>query len=704
MAEPGRAGVTSPVTVGRDREIARLERAFEAAAAGTPRVVVIGGEAGVGKTRLVADACRRLESEGALVLTGGCVAFGPHTPYLPVVEILRAIVRDIPPTVRDVALGPARRELALLLPELDPFRRARAATGAEPDASATGAEDMAAPDASAGLARLRLFEGLLGVVERLSAARPTVVVLEDLQWADEATLALLVYLVRSMRRGRLLVIATLRPEEAKGPALGVLADLERAADVLRIELASLSLDGTAQLVGSILGRRAAPGFVERLHGLSGGNPFYAEELLAAGIGDGEHLGLLSPRLRDVLRARTAALSEDAMALLRTMSIAGRSLVDASLLASTTSMAPEAFDRALRTVLEHQLVVLVRDGQGPAYRFRHELLRAFVSDGVLPSEGARIHARFAEALSAGSGARASAGELAMHRDAAGDVPRAFAAHLEAASDAERAFAFEAASRHLERALVLHEHVDAEPGETGPDPLHLAQRAADAAGRAGDVERAIELTREVLASAGVRTDDLLEYMRSNLRWLLWLLGRLDEAVAEAEATLARPAAALSARWRANALSHLAGLLMSKGDNVAARSAPRGRRARGRRSRSRAGSSDGASRWPGAWTRASPRSGPCGTRHSRPVRSTSRAAPLRMRSSRPCSNTRAGSRRQRMRESRAPSGRAPTAFPGPSGLAQRRARRGLYTCWVGGTRPPKSSTARSTAGASAPAGPRS
>ncbi|HEY4727077.1 MAG TPA: ATP-binding protein, partial [Actinomycetes bacterium] len=197
------ATLTSPTFVGRTEELARLAAAADRAAAGTPTAVLVGGEAGVGKTRLVGELVASARQAGATVLVGGCVELGGEgMPFAPLIEALRAFVRDLDEAeLARLVPGRARAELARLLPEL-----------AAPAGAGTGAGERPAFGGHPGpwSDRGRLFELLLVLLERLGAERPAVLVVEDLHWADRSTRELLAFLVRNLRRERVLLVATYR--------------------------------------------------------------------------------------------------------------------------------------------------------------------------------------------------------------------------------------------------------------------------------------------------------------------------------------------------------------------------------------------------------------------------------------------------------------------------------------------------------------
>jgi predicted ATPase len=209
--------VSSPVLVGRDGEVAQLRAVLERAAAGRPATVVVAGEAGVGKTRLVAELVGQAGELGAVALTGGCLDVGEGVlTYAPLVEALRPLVGVLDPGELDRVLGGARAELARLVPELGPQ------AGGRP--------------AEAPLAPTRLFELLLGVLHRLAEGGPVLLVVEDLHWADQSTRDLLGFLYRNLRGGVALVLTYRSDELHRRHPLGpFLAELDRSGRAERLE-------------------------------------------------------------------------------------------------------------------------------------------------------------------------------------------------------------------------------------------------------------------------------------------------------------------------------------------------------------------------------------------------------------------------------------------------------------------------------------
>jgi DNA-binding CsgD family transcriptional regulator/tetratricopeptide (TPR) repeat protein len=488
--------VASPTLVGRVEELRTLEAARVRAATTEPVVVLVGGEAGVGKTRLVAELMAWCAADRARVLSGGCVPVGgDRLPYAPIVQALRPLPEELGLDVTRELAGPSWRELARLLPALG--------------------EPRAGPAGQA--VQVRLFELLLGLLARLSEQSPVVLVVEDLQWADQSTRDLLAFLVRNLRRERILVVATYRSDEPRTDRLGPwLAELDRGGPVRRLELARLDRAETvAQLVG-ILGAVPPADLVDAVFTRSEGNPFFTEELLAA-VQAGT--GALPPTLRDLLRGRLQALPDHAQQVLAVAAVAGRP-VPHRLLASVAGLDDKELIEALRVVVAHQLLV-TRPGQDD-YQFRHALLGEVVDVDLLPGEWARLHADYARALTnqpelADAAPAVAAAELAVHWDAAGEPAQALPARIEAGLAAERAHAFAEAARHFERALVLWDRVPDRDRLTGLDRVDLLAHTAEATAFAGAAQPAAELLKDALG----RVDPAAEPVRAAV-----LLARLGD----------------------------------------------------------------------------------------------------------------------------------------------------------------------------------
>jgi DNA-binding CsgD family transcriptional regulator/tetratricopeptide (TPR) repeat protein len=475
--------------VGRRAELGRLEAAFAYASGGDPVTLCVGGEAGVGKTRLVTRFAGQVRGSGGQVLLGGCIELGEGSlPYAPVVEALRGLGRGLEPAVLDELVGPGRPLLARLLPELG-----------------QGEESTSAGLAVGSSAQARLFEAFLALLERLADRSPTVLVVEDLHWADRSTLDLLTFLVRNLRAALLLVL-TYRTDELhrRHPLRPFLAGLDRSGRAERLEVDRFDRVDLADLLAGILGTRPDDELVEGIYRRSEGNAFFAEELLATTHqGNGRSL---PPSLENVLLSRVQVLPEDAQATLRIVAAAsGR--VEHELLAAVSELPEADLLAALRAAVAHQ--VLVPDPATETYAFRHALTQEALYAELLPGERARLHAAFARVLTerpdlAEPNRFAAPARLAYHWVRAHDPARALPAAVEAGLQSEAAYGFADAQRHFETALELWDQVADAEQRLGLDHAAVLQHAAESAYLAGDPNRAITLTQAALVDVEAAKD--------------------------------------------------------------------------------------------------------------------------------------------------------------------------------------------------------
>ena len=539
------ATLTSPLFVGRTEELARLAAAGDRAAGGTPTVVLVGGEAGVGKTRLVGEVLAAARAAGTTVLAGGCVELGGEgVPFAPLIEALRGFVRELDePALASLVPGQARAELARLLPELSPT----AGRGSIADAGL--AFDRLATTPGPWSDQGRLFELLLGLLERVGVAHRTVLVVEDLHWADRSTRDLLAFLVRNLRHGRLLLLLTYRSDELhrRHPLRSFLAELDRGRRVERLELARFGAPEVAAQLAGIRGRPVPAELAERIHARSGGNAFFVEELAAVAGRGGQADGELPRSLRDTLLARVDLLGEPAQQVLAVAGAAG-ARVEHDLLAEVAGLPEAELLAGLREAVSAH--VLLADAADGSYGFRHALVKEAVYAELLPGERTRLHARFAGALAArdGGGAPGLAAELAWHWYAAHDLERALPAAVEAGLAAERAYAFAEAQRQFERALELWERAAAPEGGVGMDKAELLARAGEAAANAGAADRAVALVRGALAEVDAAADPLLAgQLTERLAFHLRVAGRPGAFEAYQEAVRLVPPGPTVARAR-------------------------------------------------------------------------------------------------------------------------------------------------------------
>ncbi|WP_239097010.1 helix-turn-helix transcriptional regulator [Asanoa ferruginea] len=460
--------------VGRDAEIAGLREALKRVRTDEPAMVLVGGEAGVGKTRLIEEF--RRHGGGARFLTGQCLELGEEgLPYAPFAGILRELVRAEGVAVLDGH----EAEFARLLPELGAVSH----------------------DADRGV----LFDRVATLLTRLAADRPLVVVLEDLHWADRSTRDLIEFLVRGARTARVLMICTYRTDELhRGhPLRAFVAELDRARGVERLDLGRLDRDGTAEILASIFGGEPAQRSIDKVHMRAQGNPFFVEELAASG--DPMACADIPESLRDLLLARVDRLPESAQPVLR-IAAAGGNRIGHDLLATVAGLPETALDTALRAAVAAQLLVADSDG---GYEFRHALVREAVHDDLLPGEHARLHARYAAAIEADptlvAAGRAPA-ETAHHWYAAHDHPRALVTSRAAAVAAGERYAHAEQARLLERVLDLWEQIPDAGERLGLDHLTLLEETMVATYTAGDFKRSLSLNRAALAAVDQSVEPL------------------------------------------------------------------------------------------------------------------------------------------------------------------------------------------------------
>ncbi|MBV9207625.1 MAG: AAA family ATPase [Actinobacteria bacterium] len=486
----GRA--SSPVLVGRDEQMAALETAFAGVRQGGPSAVLLGGEAGVGKSRLVSEFGSKAASAGARVLTGGCLALGTDgLPFAPFTAVLRDLVHDMGADAVALMLpGRTTQGLARLLPELgEPRPGGNGDTGRVP-----GADGDPEADGDPGQARARLFEEVLTALEHLARHSPVVLVIEDAHWADRSSRDLLTFLISNQRAvSGLLIVVTFRSDELHRthPLRPLLASLDRITWVERLELPRLTRHDTGELAVRILGREPPGNLAEALYHRSEGNPLFVEALLGC---DGELSCELPESLRDLLLDSVRRLPEDTQEVLRVAS-AGGITTGHALLGAVSGLDDSALTRALRPAVTANVLRSHADG----YSFRHELIREAVHEDLLPGEHGRVHSRFAEAIGADPAlvpAGRAAIEVAHHWYSAHDSACALISAWDAAARAGEAFAAAERLSLLARVLELWDQVPDAAMRIGADHTQVLEEATAAAHDAGEFERGIALATSAL----------------------------------------------------------------------------------------------------------------------------------------------------------------------------------------------------------------
>ncbi|MDQ2943100.1 MAG: AAA family ATPase [Candidatus Dormibacteraeota bacterium] len=506
--------ILCPALIGRGAELSILEDALLSAVRGDGGVVIVGGEAGMGKTRLVNELTGRAQRLRCVVMAGACSEAELSLPYLPFLEAIgNRLTTDNVAEVRQ-RLGSAAAELAQLFPQLG-------------RAPAAGADLMQA--------KLRLFEAILLFLRDAARDRALLLILEDLQWADPATRELLDYMTRRLRKTNVLILATYRMDEMhrKHPLVPTIQGWRRSGQAEFIELKPLPAEAVADMVCKIFDEsELSREFRDFLHERSEGNPFVLEEMLRDALDRGDIFRtetgwdrkavseMRIPRtVRDTILHRLERLSPMELEILSAASVVGRSF-DLAILAAATAADEGVVLSAVETCVTFQLLE-EDDRASGRYRFRHALTREAVYEDLIRPRREQLHSRVADVLE--SHPDRAAVDLAHHLLMAGRYEQAVGICVQAAEDALRAHAYSDAAALFERATP-HVHDPAERAR-------LLCRAGDSYWNNTDPAAARRLLEEgitILEGAGFGPEAAGH--RLMLGRCLWELQRSDLARAQ------------------------------------------------------------------------------------------------------------------------------------------------------------------------------
>ncbi|MGY4643961.1 helix-turn-helix transcriptional regulator [Cellulomonas sp. URHB0016] len=518
-------GPMSTPFVARAGQVSELMDGLDRAGRGVPGLVLLAADAGVGKTRLVQHVAGLATAAGARVAVAHCVDLGEiGLPYLPFSEAL-ARLREVDPE----AVGAVVRDRPVL---------GRLLPGGGPDED--GGDDRTG--------RLQLFDGLtevLGAVGR--PGHPLLLVLEDLHWADASSRDVLRFLVARLRDQHVLVVATYRTDDLhrRHPWRAVAGELARHPRVTRMDLHPFTPDELRDFTTAVTGGPVPEGVLHRVQDRSDGNAYFAEELLAAS-NDGDALPW---SLADVLRSRLEVLEPAVQRLVGVASVAGRRVSEPLLRAAAAAAGdplladPGDVDAALRDAVAHHVL----GGEDGQIAFRHALLAEAVYTELLPGEQSSLHRAYLAALAADP-ALGSSAQLAFHAVRVPDLPTALRASRAAATQARQMLAPVEELRHLEVVLRLWDGVQ-DAGELLADPhVDVLAAAAEAASLAGQLDRAVQLSRAAMQEAPAGSERRAT-LRTGLARHLLSLDDVHDALHQAQRALDElPASPSPSRARA------------------------------------------------------------------------------------------------------------------------------------------------------------
>ena len=468
--------------VGRQAEMAAIEKAWDQVRAGRAATVVVAGDPGIGKTRLVAEFCERAHSSGAAVLLGRSTE-ETLAPYQPFIEALRHYASSCPADELLLQIGPRRAMLAKLVPELaateGPTVHDRAETPGEGE-------------------RYELFDAVASLLREVASSRPTILVLDDVHWADGSTLMLLRYVARAVGEAPLLILGTYRETEVPEghPLSDTLAELRRARALTMVSLAGLDTDHVAVLIQE-RGAQLAEGVVHAVARRTEGNPFFVEEVVRQIDGD---LELVLPEsVKDLLLRRLRRLDDPARRALAACAVLGPE-IELDVLERVLEATGDELLELMELAVAERVLVESSDAIG-RYAFAHALIRETIYEQLSATRRARMHQRAGEALEALRTDRLDryAEQLAHHFVRAGDEGKSFEYRLRAARAAARVNATHSAIAHYDAAaetggrLGLSAAIDDRMRRMLVERGWLRYVAGDVEGCLADYECALEAAR-------------------------------------------------------------------------------------------------------------------------------------------------------------------------------------------------------------------
>ncbi|MEX2109566.1 MAG: AAA family ATPase [Gemmatimonadaceae bacterium] len=459
-----RSPLVCPISVGREAPLRQLVERLEWAAAGRGTVLLLGGNAGVGKSRTVRELRREATMRGVRIIEGRCSSAESSVPYAPLMDALRFRISRGEGAEIAKMLGPLRELLEPLFPQLKGGPRSDAKRTPEP------------------------FELIYGTFARLVAEDPMLLILEDIHWADQTTLELLHQLTHRAASLKILVVATYRSDELHSShplrrLLGTLAR-ERSANLMGLE--PLSRAETADMLRCILGTDPDPSLEAAIWRRSEGNPFFVEELLSAFTRDNAparnddarqaERARLPATVSEAILARVHALGPTALETLSAAAVIGRT-VSFDDLREVLGVDEESLVQVLEQLVAHQLLREESTSEGDSYAFPHALMQEALYEAVISRRRRLLHRKAAAALERKPSGRIPTrlDQLAYHFRLGGETERAYEYSRLAGDEAVRLRAWDDAAAHYEHALASLEGLD----DDGTRAAELLEALADVA---------------------------------------------------------------------------------------------------------------------------------------------------------------------------------------------------------------------------------
>src|SRR6266852_1387204 len=488
--------VICPILIGRTAELAAFHLLIDQGKSGRGQVALLSGEAGIGKSRLVAEAKVAAAAQGFLLLQGNCFQPDISSPYASLLDLLRSSAANQLAATTATELAPFARELHQLLPDVVPL---------PPDQAPLVSSD---PEQE----KRRLFAALAHFFTGRAATQPVLLIIEDMHWSDDTSLQFLHYLARRCSAHPLLILLTYRSDEVRPSLRHFLAQLDRERLTQEILLARLTREEVEAMLQAIfaLPRSARVELADPLYTLTEGNPFFVEEILKSLMASGEIVytngsGLRKPlgelhiprSVQDAVQQRTNQLSESARRVVMLAAVAGRRF-DFALLQALTKHDEDHLLQLFKELMAAQLVV---EESAEQFAFRHALTQQAVYADLLVRERKTLHRRVAETIERLYAATLEAhlADLAYHFSEAGVFEKALLYAQRAGERAQRLYAPRAAIEQFTRAVDA-----AQRGSIIP-PASLYRLRGRAYETLGDFEQArldYETTLQMTQGAGDR----------------------------------------------------------------------------------------------------------------------------------------------------------------------------------------------------------